>query len=96
MLDSNLVLDIIRLSLGAVTAFFAILVWNKTREGAWVCLICACVTRYAGIVWELLEKLGIIVYEGVSLWNIPLPTLLFTVNPSFFIILAFILFLRRK
>lgn len=96
MSNPNLILEIIRLSLGAVTAFFAILVWNKTREGAWVCLICACVTRYAGIVYELLQELGIVVYEGVAVFEIPLPTLLFTVNPSIFIILAFILFLRRK
>lgn len=96
MLDSELLLDIIKLSLGALTAFFAILVWNKTREGAWVCLICACVTRYAGIVFELLVKLGIILNDGPKFFGIPVSTLLFTVNPSLFIICAFIIFLRRK
>ena len=44
MEQTQLILYIIKLVLGGLTAFFALLVWSKTREGAWISLVSGVVT----------------------------------------------------
>lgn len=96
MQQSDLILFIIKLVLGAIAAFLAIMLWSKTRDAAWMSLVAGAVTSYAGIVYEMMIKLGIIVPGGISVAGIPLATLLFTVIPSLFFITAFILMIIRS
>lgn len=91
-----LVLFIVKLFFGGVTAFLAIMLWSKTRDAAWMSLVAGAVTSYAGIVYDMMVSLGIIVPAGVAVCGIPLATLLFAVIPSCFFILAFILMLLRS
>ncbi len=96
MIQSEIILYIIKLVLGGIAAFLAIMLWSKTRDAAWISLVAGAVTSYAGIVFEMLVKLGIIVPGGIAVAGIPLATLLFTIIPSLFFILAFILMLIRS
>lgn len=96
MLQSEIILYIIKLVLGGIAAFLAIMLWSKTRDAAWVSLVAGAVTSYAGVVFEMLVKLGVIVPGGLAVAGIPIATLLFTVIPSIFFILAFILMLNRN
>ena len=59
-------------------------------------LVAGAVTGYAGIVYELLVALGVVLEGTVLIAGIPLLTLLFTVIPTLFYILAFILMLARS
>lgn len=95
MIDSAILLSIIKLVLSGITAFLAIALWSKTRDGAWMCLVTGAVTRYAGLVYEMLVQFGFVVNTGIVFFGIPLITLLFTAIPSLFFILAFILMLHR-
>jgi len=95
MVQSEIILYIIKLVLAGIAAFLAIALWSKTRDAAWMSLVAGAVTGYAGMVFELLVKMGIIIAGGMHIAGIPLSTLLFTVIPSLFFILAFILMLRR-
>jgi hypothetical protein len=96
VVQSELLLFIVKLVLGGITAFLAIMLWSKTRDAAWMSLVAGAVTSYAGIVYDMMVRLGIIIPGGVSVAGIPLATLLFTVIPSCFFILAFILMLVRS
>ena len=96
MIESELILYIVRLVLGGITAFLAIMLWSKTRDAAWMALVAGAVTSYAGIVYDMMIGLGIIVPGGYSVAGIPLATLLFTVIPNCFFIIAFILMLIRS
>ena len=96
MAQSTLVLYIIKLSLGGIAAFLAILLWSKTRDAAWMSLVAGVVTSYAGIVYNMLVDLGIVLSGGPLVFGIPLATLLFTCVPTLFYILAFILMLIRN
>ena len=96
MIQSTLLMFIIKLALNGVAAFLAILLWSKTRDAAWMSLVAGAVTRYAGIVYELLVALGVVLEGTVLIAGIPLLTLLFTVIPTLFYILAFILMLARS
>ena len=96
MEQGDVIIYIIKLVLSGVAAFLAIMLWSKTRDAAWMSLVAGAVTGYAGIVFELLVKMGVIIAGGIRLAGIPLSTLLFTVIPSLFFILAFILMLNRS
>lgn len=96
MVGSEIALYVAKLVLGAVTAFLAIMLWNKTRDAAWMSLVAGAVTGYAGLVYEMLEKIGIITGVGLSLFGINLSSWLFAIIPSLFFILAFILLLWRN
>jgi orotate phosphoribosyltransferase-like protein len=96
MIQSEIVLYIIKLVLGGIAAFLAVMLWSKTRDAAWISLVAGAVTSYAGIVFEMLVKIGIIVPGGIAIAGIPLATMMFTVIPELFFILAFILMIARN
>jgi len=95
--DSEIIFSIIKLSLGGIAAFLAIMLWSKIREPSWICLVAGAVTGYAGIVYELLEKLGVIFAKNILVpyTELPLSSLLFAVVPILFVIIAFILMLIK-
>ena len=95
MTEASLILYIIKLVLGGIAAFLAIMLWSKTRDAAWMSLVAGIVTSYASIVYEMLVDLGIVLGTGPLVFGLPLATLLFTVIPTLFYILAFILILLR-
>lgn len=98
MVDGVIVLYGVKLVLGAIMAFLAIMLWTKTRDAAWMSLVAGAVTGYAGLVYEMLanEKIGIIKGVGIQLWGTSLSTWLFAIVPSLFFILAFILLIKRN
>ena len=95
MTQGQVILYSIKLILSGIAAFLAIALWSKTRDAAWMSLVAGAVTGYAGMVFELLVKMGIVLAGGIRIADIPLSSLLFSVIPTLFFILAFILMLRR-
>ena len=59
MEQTELILYIIKLILGGLCAFFALLVWSKNREGAWISLVFGVVISYAGTVYNMLIDFGV-------------------------------------
>ncbi|MBP5283226.1 MAG: hypothetical protein J6Y93_00980 [Treponema sp.] len=96
MVQSEITLYAVKLLLGAVAAFLAILLWSRTRDAAWMSLVAGAVTGYAGLVYEMLEKIGIITGVGITLWGHSLSTWLFAIVPGIFIIIAFAILLSRS
>ena len=96
MQQPEIVLYIIKLVLGGITAFLAIMLWSKTRDPAWMSLVAGAIVSYAGIVFQMMVDLGIVLPGNILLDGISLPVLLFTVIPAVFFILAFILMLIRS
>lgn len=95
MTQGELLLYIIKLVLGGMAAFLAILLWSKTRDAAWMSLVAGAVVSYAGVVYSMLEDMGITFVKDVFVFGMPLTKLIFAVLPSVFFILAFMLMLLR-
>ena len=57
MLEAEILIMIIKLVLGGIAAFLAILVWSKTRDGAWFFLVSGTILGYCGIVFDMLRFL---------------------------------------
>ena len=91
----NLILNIVELFLGGVSAFFAILLCAKTRELALVSLIIAILSMYAGIVYKTLIKMGVVVNQGFLFFGIPFFTLIVTIVPYIFLLIALVTIFNR-
>lgn len=97
MTETEIIFFIIKLLLGGVIAFLAIMLWSRTRDFSWMFLVLAAVTGYSSIVFDLLLKLGFVTSRNVLILGneIPLVQLVLAVIPSLFVIAAFILMLIK-
>ena len=97
MSEVEIIFFIIKLFLGGVIAFLAIMLWSRTRDFSWMFLVLAAVTGYSSIVFNLLLKLGLVTTREIDVLGnkISLVQLLLTVIPGIFVIIAFILMLIK-
>ena len=85
-----------RLSLGALASFFAIMLWSKTRDVAWMLMVIGTIAAYVETVYSILNIFGIsggniFVIGSMSLMSIILPCL-----PTVFFIAALAVMVVRK
>jgi len=88
---------LIKLFMGALATFFAILLWSKTRDTAWILISIGTVVFYVAIIFSTLNDFGILEefrlfglfgFDILSLILINLPILLYTI--------AFIIVILRR
>jgi len=84
-----------RLILGAFASFFAIMLWSKTRDVAWMLIVIGTIAAYGETVYAILTLFGIgggiFVIGSMPLMSIVLPCL-----PTLFFITAFVVMVARK
>ncbi len=95
-MDSKILLFIIKLVLGGITAFFAILLMSKKRTLSWAFMTGGFLLSYASLVYELLIELGVLTATKYVLFGMPAATVICTILPALCFITAFILLLVRK
>ncbi len=80
---------LVRLSVGALATFCAILLWAKTRDIAWILVITGVLISYVAIIFDALGRFGLFAWEEELLLGFPagllarlvldnLPTLLYS------------------
>ena len=92
----QLVYIISRLSLGAIAAFFAILLWSRTRDIAWMLMVIGAIAAYVETVYSILELFGITGDNLLSIGSVPVISILLPCLPVFFIAAAFAVMVFRK
>ena len=95
-MDSNILLFIIKLVLGGLVAFFAILLMSKTRDTSWMLIVSGFILSYIALVYDLLCELGVFSESKIIILGIPLIPLLCIVLPSICFIVAFIIMFLKK
>ena len=95
-MDYEISLFVIKLILGGIVSFLAILLMSKTRDFACMTLVSGILAGYAAIVYELLIKLGVLTVSRTQIFGIPLSVFLCIIIPSVFFIISFILFIIKK
>ncbi len=93
---SAILTTLVRFFLGAVATFFAILLWSRTRDLAWILIVIGVLISYADTVYTTLEAFGIVGGELLYLYGIALFPFLLGNAPLVFFILAFIVMISRK
>ena len=95
-MDSGQVIYILsRLVLGAAASFFAIMLWSKTRDLAWMLIIIGILASYVETVHSILDIFGI--GGGVFIiGSVPFMSILLACLPFGFFIAAFVVMVIRK
>ena len=94
--SGQLIYTICRLVLGAVAAFFAIMLWSKTRDPAWMLMVVGAIASYAEVVYSILVLFGASGGNILSVGSMPLASILFPCLPVIFFIAAFAVMVFRK
>ncbi|GMO47332.1 MAG: hypothetical protein Ta2B_29380 [Termitinemataceae bacterium] len=87
---------ILKLCLGAVLAFFAIMLWSKTREQAWILMVIGAILSYIETVYSILGMFGITEALVLSKGYLPPLGIILSCLPSLFYIAAFAVIIFRK
>ena len=96
MTQPEILIYIIKLILGGIAAFLAILVWSKTRDGAWFFLVSGTILSYCSIVYDMLTSFGILTKSFYLVYGIPIIDLCFIVIPTLFFIIGFIIMIAKS
>jgi len=94
--SGQLVYIVSRLTLGALAAFFAILLWAKTRDIAWMLMVIGAIASYVDTVYSILELFGITGENLPSIGSMPVVSILLPALPTIFFISAFAVMVVRK
>jgi len=96
-MDSGQVIYIMsRLVLGALAAFFAIMLWSKTRDVAWMLMVIGTIAAYVETVYSILNLFGINGGDILVIGSVPLMSILLPSLPTVFFIAAFAVMVVRK
>ncbi len=85
-----------RLAVGAVATFFAIILWSKTRDVAWMFVVIGTIVSYGETVLSALEAFGVVRVEALVVEGVSVIRLVVANLPMIFFIVAFGVMLARK
>jgi hypothetical protein len=85
-----------RLILGALASFFAIMVWSKTRDVAWMLMVIGTIAAYVETVYSILLLMGITGGNILTIGSVPLVSIVLPCLPTVFFTAAFIVMVIRK
>ena len=96
-MDSGQIVFIVsRLSLGALAAFLAIMLWSKTRDIAWMLIVIGTIASYVETVYSILNLFGVGSETFFSIGSVPFMSILLPCLPIIFFIAAFAVMVVRK
>ncbi len=85
----------IKLIIGFMAALISVLLWSKTRDGAWLTMVIGVVFLYLETLLEILDAFGFVMYKEIRYGEIEILPLLFETLPFLFFGLGMFLFLLR-
>jgi hypothetical protein len=91
----ELILALSRLLVGALAAFFAIMLWSRTRDIAWMLMVGGTITAYGEALFAVLGFFGISTAIPAT-GSIPLAAAILSNIPSMFFISAFLVMIIRS
>jgi hypothetical protein len=81
---------------GALASFFAIMLWSKTRDVAWMLIVIGAISAYVNTVYSILDYFGIIGDAVFSIGTIPFTSIVLPILPPIFLSIAFVIMIIRK
>ncbi|POR00965.1 hypothetical protein AU468_08825 [Alkalispirochaeta sphaeroplastigenens] len=83
------------LALTGVGAFLAIMLWSMTREPAWMLVIIGIILRWGDLVFQTLDRFGIIGVVDLRVLNLPLFWVVLRAVPLVFIIAGIVSMIKQ-
>jgi len=95
-MDAGEVLFIVsRLTAEALAAFFAIMLWSKTRDVAWMLIVIGTIAAYVETIYSILNLFGLTGTQ-LAIGSVPLASILLPNLRTGFFIAAFVVMVVRK
>jgi hypothetical protein len=94
--SGQIILMYSRLILGALAAFFAIMLWSRTRDPAWMFVVIGTITIYIEVIYSILELLGITSGYVLNLGTVSIVSILLPALYMFFFIVALMIKVSRR
>ena len=91
----EIVFIVSRLTTGALAAFFAIMLWSKTRDIAWMLMVIGTIAAYVETVYSILVLFGI-TGNQLSIGSVPVAAIVLPNLRTAFFIAAFVVMVVRK
>ncbi|MDR2314129.1 MAG: hypothetical protein LBE02_06310 [Spirochaetaceae bacterium] len=91
----KILLIVSRLSMEGLAAFFAIMLWSKTRDVAWMLMVIGAIAGYVETVYSILDIFGIM-GDQPSIASVPVAAILLPNLRTGFFIAAFVVMVVRK
>ncbi|MDR1618166.1 MAG: hypothetical protein LBS06_03855 [Treponema sp.] len=85
-----------RLTLGALASFFAIMLWSKTRDVAWMLMVIGTIAAYIETVYSILDMFGITAGDTFNLGSVHVAAIVLPGLRTLFFIAAFFVMVVRK
>jgi hypothetical protein len=84
-----------RLIIGALAVFFAIMLWSRTRDIAWMLMIGGIIAAYGEVLYTVLNLFGITAALP-AIGSVPVLTIILSNVPVLFFISAFLVMVVRS
>jgi len=78
-----------QLILGALATFFAIMLWSKTRDTAWILIVIGTIAAYIEIIYSILNHFGFIGADFLLIGSVSLAVIILPSLRMIFFIAAF-------
>jgi hypothetical protein len=96
-MDTGQILYVVsRLVLGALASFFAIMLWSKTRDVAWMLIVIGTIAAYIETVYSILDIFGITGGDTFVIGSVPVAAIVLPCLRTVFFIIAFMVMVFRK
>jgi peroxiredoxin family protein len=87
---------LVRLFIGAIATFLAIILWSQTRDAAWMFVITATIVSYGEVVFRTLDGFGVVRLDQVMVFDIPLVSIVLAGLPMALLAVAFAIMVARR
>jgi hypothetical protein len=81
---------------GALASFFAIMLWSKTRDVAWMLIVIGAIAAYVNTVYSILDFFGIVDDAVLSIGSVSFVSIILPILPPVFFSIAFVIMIIRK
>ena len=88
-------LYVLKLVTGGTAAFCAVILWSRTRDLAWTCLLGGIVLTFAETIYSVLTQMNVIASDFLSLGTLSVTAVIFAVLPAALIVTGIILMILR-
>ena len=85
-----------QLTLGALASFFAIMLWSKTRDTAWMLIVTGTVVAYIEIIYSILNLTGFISADFLLIGSVSMAAILLPSLRMIFFIAAFLVMVVKR
>jgi hypothetical protein len=94
-MDSSVML-LSRLGVGAVATLFAIILWSKTRDTAWMFVVLSVLVSYGEVVYTALKSFGVIHPVLLTAGGVPIFEIILVNLPTLFIMIGCVVMIARR